>query len=125
MRKFRTLSGKVVSLINTSDLDDYTVIGTDLNTKCNSIMGKGFEISNKIRLVVVDEHTLGYIQPETPRTYGVLHASILKGAAFELYPSSKMISPLNKIRLATEKDFKEFRVSFDGYKDDNNYEYSK
>ncbi len=84
------------------------------------------ECSMKIRLVVFNEHTLGYILPELPDRVQVFHSSILKGAPFELYPDSKVISSLDKVRLASEQDFDNFRVSFsDGYRDSNKYEYAK
>ncbi|MDR1091168.1 MAG: hypothetical protein LBL79_08850, partial [Prevotella sp.] len=74
--------------------------------------------------VVLNEHTLGYILPELPDSVQVLHLSILKGAPFELYPDSKMISSNDKVRLASEQDFDDFRVSFDGFRDNDKYEYS-
>ena len=57
----------------------------------------------KTKLVVFNEHTLGYILPETPKTLGILHSSILKGACFEVHPKSKHISSIDKVRLAKEK----------------------
>jgi len=69
----------------------------------------------RIKLVVFKNHTLGYILPELPNSVQVLHASILKGAPFELYPSSKQINSPDEIRLASEKDFNMFNHSFEGY----------
>ena len=69
----------------------------------------------RIKLVVLNEHTLGYIMPELPNWVQVLHSSILKGAPFEMWPSSKYICSPDKVRLASEKDFNSFRVSFEGY----------
>lgn len=68
-----------------------------------------------IKLVVLDNHTLGYILPELPNYVQVLHASILKGAPFELFPSSKLIHKLSNVRLASEVDFNNFNHSFEGY----------
>jgi len=79
--------------------------------------------SNKIKLVVVNENTLGYIDPRQPDTYGILHASIFRGATFELYPTPKHISSLDKIRLASKKDFADYRCSFVGYAESDRYEY--
>ena len=80
--------------------------------------------TTKINLVVLNEHTLGYIQPELPNYVNVLHASILRGAPFEVHPSSKLVSKSDNIRLATEQDFEDYRCSFDGYKNNNDYVYS-
>lgn len=82
----------------------------------------------KIRLVVFNEHTLGFIFP--PSAYkeptnhiyvNILHASVLKGAVKTCDPI--LLSSLDKIRLASEKDFDEFGVSFIGYNNPNEYEY--
>lgn len=80
----------------------------------------------RIKLIVVNEHTLGYVFPETPNFYSILHSSILKGAIFELNPSCKLMNKNDKIRLATEKDFDDFRVSSIGFTDNpKEYEYEK
>lgn len=76
---------------------------------------------DKIKLIVINENTLGYIDPQVPMNYSILHASILRGATFELWPAPKMIFPEDKIRLASEKDFNDYRVSFKGY--DNKEEF--
>lgn len=83
-------------------------------------------VSERIKLVVADEHTLGYVIPNSEMV-GVLHASILKGATW-CCPASiepKPIGMFKNIRLASEKDFDDFRVSFEGYKKDSNYEFAK
>lgn len=72
----------------------------------------------QIQLVVFNEHTLGYILPEMPKYVCVLHQSILKGAPFNLHPDSNYISPSDKIRLATEQDFNDYRVSVEGFNND-------
>lgn len=69
----------------------------------------------KIKLVVINENTLGYITPEQPYNYSTLHASILRGAIFELHPGPKLINKSDNIRLASEKDFEDYRYSFEGY----------
>lgn len=75
-----------------------------------------------IKLVVINEHTLGYLIPNTDYA-GVLHASILKGAA-TASPLSAM-NPIflqgKNVRLASEQDFKDYNISFDGYKNNNEY----
>ncbi len=81
--------------------------------------------STKIQLVVLDNHTLGLINPGSDHV-DVLHSSILKGAPFELFPSGKLISMYKTKRLASEKDFDEFRVSFEWYKKHpEEYEFKK
>jgi len=75
---------------------------------------------DKIKLVVVNEHTLGFIFP--PSAYNnrlgltfvnILHASILKGAVNTARPI--LIGSTDKVRLASENDFNNFRVCFNGY----------
>ena len=79
------------------------------------------EQTDKIKLVVVDEHTLGYIFPPSAYkehsglTYvNILHGSVLKGAVNTTGPI--LIGNTNKVRLANEQDFNDYRVCFDGYK---------
>lgn len=85
---------------------------------------------NKTALVVIDENILGYIAPYHPRTpdwyasAGILHASIPKGATVGHWASSVLLSG-REVRLATEKDFADFRVLFEGYKNDPAYQYQK
>lgn len=80
----------------------------------------------KIKLVVAcqysdKENILGYILPELPNSLQILHASVLRGAVVDRLAGS--ISLPEKWRLATGEDFKDFLVSFDGYKNDR-YEYA-
>lgn len=79
---------------------------------------------SKIKLVVLDEHTLGYIIPERPDQAYSLRASILKGSS---HKDGDMI-PLNwckNVRLASEQDFDEFRVVFTGYQNNlQEYEFA-
>jgi hypothetical protein len=83
----------------------------DIQTK-NKVM----ETTNeKIKLVVLEENTLGYILPELPNYVSILHTSTLRGSYYNGMGSSIYLG--NKpIRLASEKDFDNFRVCFDGYK---------
>ena len=77
----------------------------------------------KTKLVVFNEHTLGYIMPELPKYVQVLHASILKGAPFEMHPSSKLINKNDEVRLASEKDFESFRCVFGSFGNKEEYIY--
>lgn len=77
-----------------------------------------------IKLVVLNEHTLGYILPEMPSVVHIIETSPLKGSP----TSSKLTScfPLGKlddVRLASKQDFQEFGVVFDGYEKSKDYEY--
>lgn len=79
--------------------------------------------TNKTKLVVIGEHTLGYILPNSTMA-GVLHASILKGATFTVHNEPLQLPRYNEtVRLATPKDFDEFRVSFEGFNNPSEYEY--
>ena len=67
----------------------------------------------RIKLVVYNEHTLGYILPEQPERVCILHTSILKGSY--LSNSSTIYVSDGTVRLASEQDFHSFIVSFEGY----------
>lgn len=79
--------------------------------------------NEKIRLVVLNEHTLGY-QNDGERRIFVFHASVAKGANYTtrngdmVYPN-----PGDTLRLASEADFNEYMISFDGYLTDLRYIY--
>ncbi len=66
---------------------------------------------DRIKLVVIDDHTLGYILPERPNSAQILHSSILKGS-LGLDSGSSVNLKNRKVRLASEKDFDDFRVLF-------------
>lgn len=76
----------------------------------------------KTKLIVADEHTIGYIIPNSNMVC-ILHASVLMGATS--YNTPKPIYMFKKIRLATESDFNNFRVSFQGFNNEKEYEYQK
>jgi len=76
------------------------------------------------KLVVCDNHTLGYIEKES-RIVNILHGSILKGATFELNPTYKFITQFDDIRLASKKDFEDFNVYFGAFRNHKKYLYNK
>ena len=84
---------------------------------------RGMEINNtdRIKLVVIDEHTLGYIMIGQKDAF-VLHTSILKGSY--LNPFNPVVLNGRDVRLATEEDFKDYRVLFEGYNEEE-YEWQK
>lgn len=83
-------------------------------------------MSNKIKLVVVNENRLGYIDPYLNNNltrFNTLRALVSKGANFssdDIY----FITGSDTVRLAKEADFNEYGVVFDGYKNDPKYEYN-
>lgn len=76
-----------------------------------------------IALVVLNEHTLGYIQLCNPHTLCILRESIVKGSGFSCTHTSLQLLPSDKVRLATKRDFEEYNVEFEGYENDNVYTY--
>lgn len=76
-------------------------------------------LDSRTILVVFKEHTLGYIIPTLPNTCQILHASALRGAVKT--DGSILIINAKDVRLASAKDFEDYRVSFKGY--DNEKEY--
>lgn len=81
----------------------------------------------RIQLVVVNEHTLGYIRPESPHSLIILHTSILKGSYWNQNAGPVLLSSMDNVRLASRKDFEEYRVLFTdrGYGNKDIYEYDK
>lgn len=81
--------------------------------------------TQKIKLVVINNCMLGTIYPETPNSAGILAASVIRGAVC----ASQAIEPKavhpSEYRLASAKDFDEFRVSFVGFDNEAEYEYQK
>ena len=61
----------------------------------------------RVKLVVVNENMLGYITPNLPNYVGILRSSILRGATYPENCGPYLLSPLDKTRLASEKDFDE------------------
>ena len=76
-----------------------------------------------IKIVVLNEHTFGYILPELPTDVQVLHSSPLKGSPHGIWQLSIPIRSGDKLRLADSRDFKEYRVKEQGYMDPKKYSY--
>lgn len=63
----------------------------------------------KITYVVANEHTLGFIHSDLPGHIQILHTSILRGSYWNPMSGSQPIRG-NIIRLASLKDFDDYRV---------------
>ena len=81
-------------------------------------------MDNRIKLVVGDGHTLGYINPITPNSFNVFKADSSKGAIYTTNICNSLdITQFKKIKLASAKDFENFKVSFVGFENKNDYLY--
>jgi len=85
------------------------------------------ELKPKTRLVVYNGHTLGYICEEQPKMVFVLRYSPLRanGLGLIVTPFSFCIGNKDAVRLASERDFEDFNVCINGYKQDPHYVYDK
>lgn len=63
-----------------------------------------------VKYVVMDEHTLGYLQAEMPGWMGVLHGSVLKGGFDWKNGQVPIVPGITRLRPATKEDFAEYRV---------------
>lgn len=75
----------------------------------------------RTKLVVFNEHTLGFITPEQPEIVQQLHTSILKGSRYS--ENSTIYVNDGTVRLASEKDFEDYRVYFGGFNNPAEYEF--
>lgn len=73
----------------------------------------------RTKIVVFNEHTLGYIVSLMPNTLHVLRVNVSKGATFEILPSSKSITSDDTIRLASKEDFINFRLNLNIFNNPN------
>lgn len=79
---------------------------------------------NRIKLVVLNEHTLGYVYPNKPNDCFILQSSVIRGAVNNGF-MKPICYKLDNVRLASAKDFDEFRVVFNGYNNPNEYEFAE
>jgi hypothetical protein len=78
-----------------------------------------------IHIVVLNEHTMGYMEANA-NFINVLQSLVHKGAVWTSNASEiKYIDKDDVVRLANEADFKEFRISIDGYKNDPKYVFDR
>ena len=76
-----------------------------------------------MKYYVLNDDTLGYIDPQSPTYFSVLHASILRGATRLTGPF--MLSPLDTMRPASIADFEAYRVCHRGHLDPIAGQYDK
>lgn len=76
-----------------------------------------------IKLVVVNENTLGYIEPQSPTLLSVFRAynTTSPSSRFNEHSGSQLLWDTDVVRLASQKDFDYFRVSMEGYRRDGKY----
>ena len=75
-----------------------------------------------IKIVVIAEHTLAYINPETPNLASILHTSILKGSTFNAMSGAICFGGLS-VRPANLQDFEDYRVCSEGYVKDKEFDF--
>lgn len=78
---------------------------------------------SRIKLIVYKEHTLACVFPESPRMAQVIRPSVLRGSHYPSY--SNFLPDPKSVRLASEKDFDDFNVSFKGFDNKQEYEYAE
>lgn len=81
-------------------------------------------MSNKIQLAVLNGHTLGYRFKGDTRL-NILQELAHKGANGYRSDGIVYLSEGDTVRPANAKDFEEFRISMDGYRDDPRYEFDR
>lgn len=64
---------------------------------------------------VMNENTLGYVQPQQPDVFGILHGSVRKGGLPDHNGFVHILPGSDKLRLATLEDFKEYGVHPGGF----------
>ena len=78
---------------------------------------KGME---RIKIVIQDNNAIGFIYPQTPTSFNVLHASILRGSSL---PQFAFTTLSKNWRLANVSDFADYLQCPHGFLDPSQYEY--
>ena len=79
-----------------------------------------------IRLVVLNEKMLGYIYPDKTSFLVVLAVEPRDCVSLlDALNMRRLVSINDKVRLATEQDFDDFNVFFDGFRNNPIYIYNK
>ena len=78
-------------------------------------------MANKITFIVVDENTLGYVNPLQPNLMGILGSNKLGFS----WLCGMIQLPQPNTRPAKRKDFDTFRVSSKGFDTDPAYDFPK
>lgn len=88
-------------------------------------------VPTKVKFVVIEGHTLGYVGQDSPDSASILHASLIRR---KLQGKAKGASPYNPhggpisivgkdVKMASKQDFDDFNVSYLGYEKDTVYNY--
>jgi hypothetical protein len=81
------------------------------------------DMGQRIKLVVMDEHTLGYVHPKMQNYICIFRSLQSKGAPFRSCDIATI--PLSKNwRLASSKDFEEYRCVFGSFGNKEIYEFA-
>lgn len=59
---------------------------------------------------VLNEHTLGFYDPERPAMFHILHTSPLKGSSLDRLAGFTYVTTNDTVRTATKADFEDYRV---------------
>lgn len=117
--------GKMVSFLTQQSDGLYAEIQITLEQARELISALTSELEQepeKIQIVVFNEHTFGY-KSAGSKIFHILQSLILKGANFNDSDGVKYINEGDTVRLAQISDFKEFRISPEGYLQDLRYEF--
>jgi len=77
----------------------------------------------KVSFVVVNENIFGYVTPAQSNQVGVLASSTIRGASHH-WMNGPMALPVDGkgVRPATKADFEDYRIGYDQYANDAEYD---